>query len=401
MRMCDHKQALFIAVVLLSASLSAHADTLANFPFTGDSTANVAGASNLTVTNIDTVNASAINYNSTDVTTTSGAPAGLATGFEESTPTSYFVVTLTPDAGYQISIDNISFFSRSGTSTRDIQVTTFADGLEQVVLTDTITPTYAFKTTSADASGINAVQVRLYGTDFAGSSFRIDDLLVEGQVRQTQLITFFNFNDISGGSTSVTKNNTVGTPTMTLVEDGSGLADPNGQGGAAYTDVEGDVHASGMSAGWTTGTLDTSSDGDDYFDLNVDTTGWEDMNLHLSVRKTQISEGGQPVTGSSELSMYWSTNGVDFNLIDTYSTGSGSFVGLDVNLGGIVAIENTPGVILRGVWLADGQMPGSIQPSVRLDNVELTGVAIPEPTTAASLLGLASLLLLRRRVRMA
>jgi hypothetical protein len=392
-------QALFAAALLLAASMPLYADTLAYFPFTDNSAADTAGASNLTVTAMGTVSAAAITYNFTDVTTTSGAPAALSTGFDESTPTSYFTFTLTPDAGYQISIDNISFFSRSGTGTRDIELAAVKNSIEQSLLTDTIMPTYSFKSAPTSIASPGSVEIRLYGTDFVGSSFRIDDMLVQGLVRQTELITFFNFNDMvanNNGTAAVTKNNTIGTPTITLIEEGGVLADTDGQAGQSFIDTDGDSHLAVVAAGWTAG---VNGPDPNTWTLNVDTTTFEDMTLEFQYRITNVS---LTQIGPGEMTIAWAVGDGAFTDITTLTlTRDNGYHDVAIDLSAIGAIENIADVKLRGTWSIDGVTTGG-GASARLDNLQLTGVsitAIPEPASALVMCGGAMVLLRRRRTR--
>lgn len=213
------------------------------------------------------------------------------------------------------------------------------------------------------------------------------------------IIALFTFNDMgtnNDGTTAVTIDNAVGTPTLTLVEDSGSLVDQNGQVGTSFTDAEGTMHSGTTSAfpaaAWTNGTLNTSTDPNDYWLLELDTTGYRDLMLRFDYRLT--SSGS--LLGPTQVTMEWAVGAGPYNLIQTFElTRNNAYNEFALDLSGIDAIENVTAVRIRGTWSNDGSTTSTTIPSVRMDNLQLTGV--PEPATIALALCAAISLLARPR----
>jgi hypothetical protein len=200
---------------------------------------------------------------------------------------------------------------------------------------------------------------------------------------EASVIALFNFNDMSGnnnGTTAVTVDNAVGVPTLEL-ENGL-LADLNGQGGVAFTDELGTSHSGGMSAGWTSGVLNTSTDPNDRWLLTVNSTGYRDLALRFDYRLTSAVVSGEDLQGPTQLTIDWRQGGGAFTPVQTFNlTKDNAYHEFMLDLSSIAAIQNAADVQIRGTWSNDAMetVPGGTFPSARFDNLQLTGV--PEPTS--------------------
>jgi hypothetical protein len=208
---------------------------------------------------------------------------------------------------------------------------------------------------------------------------------------QAKIITLFNFNDMAtnnDGTTAASIDNAAGTPTLTLVEESGPLVDLNGQGGASFIDPDGTSHSAGMSAAWTTGILNTSADPNDTWLLQLDTTGYVDLQLRFDYRLTDAVFQGDALRGPSQLTLEWSVGGGGFSTIQTFPLNvNNSYNEFVIDLSAIAAIESAADVSLRGTWSNDGSetIVGGTAPSVRMDNFQVTGV--PEPASLVLLIG--------------
>ena len=220
-------------------------------------------------------------------------------------------------------------------------------------------------------------------------------------VANAKLLALFNFNDMAtnnDGTTLATVDHLAGNPTLTLVEDSALLADLNGQGGSAYTDEEGTLHASGMAAAWTTGILNTSIDPNDTWLLELNTTGYRDLMLRFDYRLTDSVFSGDTLLGPTQLTVEWAAGGGGYNAIQTFVLNrNNAYNAFSLDLSGITALQNATDVKLRGIWSNDGSetIAGGTAPSVRMDNLEVTGV--PEPASVALLVACAVAAIAARR----
>lgn len=217
-------------------------------------------------------------------------------------------------------------------------------------------------------------------------------LIGSSDVARAKIVSYFDFNDMStnnDGTTAVVINNSQGVPSLTLVEDSGPLADLNGQGGTSYTDAAGTSHSSGQSVGWTTGILDSSVDPNDYWLLDLDTTGYTDLSLRFDYRLTDAVFQGDTLLGPTQLTVDWSAGGSAFATIQTFDLNrNNSYNEFVLDLSSIDALENTTDAKLRGTWSNDGSelIAGGAAPSARLDNLQVT--AVPEPATATLVLSI-------------
>ncbi len=102
------------------------------------------------------------------------------------TGSAFYEITLTPAAGFYVSITGIGFGSRStGTGPKKYSIRTDVDGYATEQAGDTINTAasswgYRTQTLAINGTAGNAVKIRIYGYDGAGSvssiNFRIDDL---------------------------------------------------------------------------------------------------------------------------------------------------------------------------------------------------------------------------------
>lgn len=200
------------------------------------------------------------------------------------------------------------------------------------------------------------------------------------------ILSLHNFNDmptLNNGTTDVTKENVVGTPILTLVQNGGALTDTDGVTGTAFIDEDGDLHPNPSptpgAAAWA------STTGDSYWELDVNTTGFLDLMLRFDNR----SSGA----GATSVTIAWAVDNGSFSDVETISLNRNSaFAPYEVDLSSIAAIENHSSVQIRGTWGTDGTGPNT-----RLDNLQLTG--IPEPASVV-LMGIAGGAMLIRRRRM-
>ena len=209
-------------------------------------------------------------------------------------------------------------------------------------------------------------------------------VLLAGAVEaNAEVVAYFNFDDVASlnnGTTVVTSHNAVSTPTLDMVEDGvSGLKDQDGFSGNP-----------GGSAGWNLGVLATNGEdffNDDYFILSVDTTGYEDLTLAFDYRSTNST----PHIGPSQLKLEYSV-GSGWNALETLTSLADNIWHVySKDLSAVDATtENNSALQIRGTWSTDAVQSGS----GRLDDLTLTGMAVPEPSSLvllmAGILGLVS-----------
>ena len=216
-------------------------------------------------------------------------------------------------------------------------------------------------------------------------------MIVSSTARADTIISFHSFNDMlinNNGTSAVTVENAVGTPMILLVED-SGTADSDGAKGTPFVDADGTPYpAEGRSASWTDGILEASSDPEDYWELDLSTEGYQDLQLRFDYRLTSTTA----LLGPTELTIAWSVDGGDLTEIDTYTlTRNNEWHEFTLDLSSISALENAANIQLRGTWSNDGSIiSGSSTPSARLDNLQLTGSefqAVPEPGSFVLCLG--------------
>lgn len=183
-------------------------------------------------------------------------------------------------------------------------------------------------------------------------------------------LMLFNFN-LAGGISAVTENQMAGTPVLTL--QGVDVV-PAGQTGVAYTDVSGTTYPAGQAAAWGSGVNDS---GGNQITLHFDATGFQDFNLRYDYRSTTT---GCP---SADFQYRVGDSG-DFVSAGIHPyTRNAVFHAVSVSLTSLTSLNGANSVDFRWV-LAAGSGSGTFQ----VDNLELTGAAVPEPRAYALVVGL-------------
>ena len=195
----------------------------------------------------------------------------------------------------------------------------------------------------------------------------------------------FNFNDLEGGNTAVTQNQMAGTPVLAC--QGVDVV-PAGQPGVPYTDASGTTHPAGTAASWGSGVNDP---GGNSMTLHFDATGFQDFTLRYDYRSTST---GCP---SADFQYRVGDSGDYVSAGIHPYTRNAVFHAVSVSLTSLPSLNGASSVDFRWV-LAAGSGSGTFQ----VDNLELTGTAVPEPRTYALVVGLALLVFAgyrRRRLR--
>jgi hypothetical protein len=194
-------------------------------------------------------------------------------------------------------------------------------------------------------------------------------------------LAIFDFGPAGSVSTSVTYEELSGTPT--LVQAG-GSIDEDGATGIAFTDAGGTVRAAGSALAFDSGINDSPAN---TVLFTFDSTGYKDFVIRFDGRSTSA---GSPTVA---LDYRLGTSG-GFTSIETINLSLNSAYTVEsTNLSSINSIEDFGTVQLRYTFAA-----GSGTGTAQMDNLQLTGVAVPEPASLA-LVGLGGLLALRRRRR--
>ncbi len=196
-------------------------------------------------------------------------------------------------------------------------------------------------------------------------------------------VLLFNMNDLAGGATSPSEVMVSGTPMLTL--GGTDLV-ASGQAGVSFTDASGTVHSAGLAAAWGSG---IDAPGGNSFQLHVDTTGYENFVVRYDYRSTS---SGSP---SAQLSYRVGDSGVFTAYSSQSFTRDGIYHSTSVDMASLSSIDNTPNVYL--LW---DLAPGTGSGTFRVDNMQMSAAAVPEPreymlVSGAFLMAIA----LRRRFR--
>ncbi len=192
---------------------------------------------------------------------------------------------------------------------------------------------------------------------------------------------FFSFNNEDPINLSVNEDLLSGTPTF--VQSGADIVS-NGQTGAAFTDSSGTIWTAGDAVAWDSGVNDT---GGNYFQLNLNTTGYSDLSIRFDYRSTSTGP-------ASFISVQYDTGSGFTNLVGapTAMTNDSTFRAWSFDASAVSAIENVSSVAIRWNIATTGSSTGTL----RIDNLQVT--AIPEPASVL-LFGLGSMVLLLRRRR--
>jgi len=190
---------------------------------------------------------------------------------------------------------------------------------------------------------------------------------------------YWSFNDLTTTAWT-TASPTVNTlPSATLVRAGSALNNYNNtavMGSATYTAFDSSSHIFNQDSGarrsmaWDIGSTGNS------FTLQLNTTGYKDFQVRLDYRRG--AAGTSPT--AFDAFEYSLDSGITWIAISGYpalSTASNTYTAWSHDLSSLSAIENVSSVWLRWTF---GTVAGN---NFRIDNVEITGQAIPEPGHAA------------------
>ena len=144
----------------------------------------------------------------------------------------------------------------------------------------------------------------------------------------------------------------------------------------------GDIAGSALAFQAGTGNINNGRN----FTISLSTIGWSDLIFTYAIQRTG--------TGFTSQTVAYSVNGgayTDFGVVDSIAS---SFAVKTVDLSGISALDNQANVSLR--FTLDG---GSASAgNNRMDNMVLTGEAVPEPATMTLLgLGIAAFAARKRR----
>lgn len=214
-------------------------------------------------------------------------------------------------------------------------------------------------------------------------------------IQAQSIAAFWSFDTAANGSGSFTSSVTASTfgTTPTLSYAGSSITAGGNNGGASFTAFDGTTWSGsgsgstpGHSLAWNSGSTGNS------FSITLDTTGLSSLQVRMDLRSYT---GG--LTSFSDLQYDTGSGWVSSGLtLASFTTGTG-YSAWSVDLTSIVAINNQSSVTLR--WLIDDIPSGK---SLRVDNLQVTAVAVPEPASVGFALGvvaIGAIALYRSRIR--
>ncbi|RRJ96453.1 hypothetical protein Ga0100231_021575 [Opitutaceae bacterium TAV4] len=222
-------------------------------------------------------------------------------------------------------------------------------------------------------------------------------LVVASGIQAQSTAAFWSFqttqNGTGGTFTSIVTASTFQTiPTLSYT--GSNITSGGNNGGAASFQAFDGTTWSGSGTGSTPGhslAWNSGSTGNS-FSVTLDTTGLSSLQVRMDLRSYT---GGlmsfsnlQYDTGSG-----WGSSGLS---LASFSTGTGYSV-WSLDLSSLVAINNQSSVTLR--WSFADIPSGS---SLRVDNLQITAIAVPEPASIGLAFGvvtIGAIALYRRRIR--
>ena len=175
-----------VAAVLIGTASLSHAQ-IAVYSFTGNTTAATSVAANLTAGNFGGSNSPAPTNSSPVYSAGSGSYAISQDTWTGSVPgTNYFTFTLTPSAGYSLSVTSVSFGSRSTTTgPTAFSLRSSADSYAGSLLGGSLNNDsnwYSSGNQSVSLTFSSATTFRLYasGASSSGGTLRIDDFRING-----------------------------------------------------------------------------------------------------------------------------------------------------------------------------------------------------------------------------
>jgi hypothetical protein len=158
----------------------------------------------------------------------------------------------------------------------------------------------------------------------------------------------------------------------------------NTGGEASFTDFQGTVWTgsggstgAGNSLAWTGGGANLTGS----FSITLNTSELTDLNVRLAVRAA-----GTGATSSFSSFTYDVGGGAQAIATPLGFTAGSTFSTWTADLSSIGALSNKESVTLT--WSFANNISGT---SLRVDNIQITAVAIPEPSTYAALIGVAAL----------
>ncbi len=150
-------------------------DTLAFFPFTGNSPADTANADNVIVSVMGHVGGENLNFTSNEARL-----AGL-----NSSDGGYYTFTMTPNPGYELLLYSFEFLGEVGSGTENFIASMVIDGNETELISGELTDSWALQEFAGiGVATTSPVEFRIRGYNFSTSAktLRIDDVMVTGIV---------------------------------------------------------------------------------------------------------------------------------------------------------------------------------------------------------------------------
>lgn len=328
---------LFTLIVTITAALTTFSQTTVgwNFGTTAGNASPSSGTpvSNLTVsalaqgnnngtTTLLTTTSASSGYTNTSGSYNAGAAARIGALNTAAGGSAYFEFTLTPDAGYTVSVSSISFGSRStstGPQAYSIRTSLNNYGADAATGTLSSTGTWALITPAVTLSNSGAITVRIYGYNGTGSpaagtaNWRIDDLAVTVTVTGSG-------GDVTApvvSSTSPANNATVNSLTFTAaINFSEKVTKVNG--------TTGNIYVRELNTGNAVQTIPVSSAG-------------------VVVSNNVVTFG---VTGLSYATMYYVE--IDANTFADLSANANNFAGLSGNTAWRFTTMNAPSAGVQG-----------------------------------------------------
>ncbi len=179
---------LMIALAILAVACAAQGAIIANYTFTGSSAADSAAYANMTAGNI-AMSSGTLLYTSSSTTawTALGATvpyADFGSGWNTSSQAGAraFQFTITPSAGYQISITSLAFLYQ-GTASGPGSIGWSIAGVSQDAFTRTVSTVTSYSDAgSAIITAATVIRIEGWNGTSAGGNFRLDNIELDGTV---------------------------------------------------------------------------------------------------------------------------------------------------------------------------------------------------------------------------